>query len=57
MQTDGATRIQVHVPPGTSFDEKWDILKPILKQLWIDENKKLADLIDIMRVEYGFIAE
>ena len=57
MKTDDATSVQVHIPPGTPFDKKWDILKPIMKQLWIDKDLKLVDLINIVRVDYGFVAE
>lgn len=53
------------VPPmaGTSINllslpqaEKWERLKPEIIELYIDERKRLSEVIDEIRRRYGFTA-
>jgi hypothetical protein len=39
------------------FQERWEYLKPIITQLYIDENKTLTDVAAIMNTDHGFDAE
>lgn len=38
------------------FDQKWEVLKPIIERLYIHENRKLSDVIKIVKDEYKFDA-
>ena len=49
-------RISLESLNGIPFNKKWDILKPVIKQLYIDQNLKLPDLIKTIADEYGFVA-
>ncbi|MCJ1378525.1 hypothetical protein MMC17_001624 [Xylographa soralifera] len=42
---------------NTPFDKKWAILEPVIKRLYIDEDRKLPEVIEIMRTRYDFHAE
>ena len=53
---DNGGRIHVELPAQMPFAKKWEVLKPVIRQLYVDENQKLSDLIDFMRREYGFVA-
>lgn len=37
---------------GPSF-AAWEIARPFIKELYVDENKKLKDVIDIMSKEHN----
>lgn len=39
------------------FDRKWEILKPTIERLYVHEEYKLPDLMQIMNDQYGFVAE
>ena len=41
----------------TPFDQAWDYLKPVIQRLYIDENRKLAEVINIVKDKYNFKAE
>ncbi|PVH95956.1 hypothetical protein DM02DRAFT_689112 [Periconia macrospinosa] len=41
---------------SSSFEEKWEILKPTIEHLYLDERKKVADIARIMKENYGFDA-
>jgi hypothetical protein len=43
--------------PHLSHAEKWNELKPVITQLYITENHKLADVAQIIKDRYGFDAE
>lgn len=49
-------QVHIQLPADVPFDKKWDILKPVIKQLYIDKNKKLTEVMEIVGEEYGFIA-
>ena len=49
-------RVAVGLLAKASFDKKWDILKPAIAQLYIEEKKELPDLIDAMKTRYNFTA-
>jgi hypothetical protein len=36
--------------------DRWEELKPIIEQLYLQEKKKLADVILILKNDYGFEA-
>lgn len=38
------------------FQERWERLKPIITQLYVNENKKLAEVVAKMKEEHGFDA-
>jgi hypothetical protein len=40
-----------------SYNDRWEILKPEIVRLWLDERVKLKDLLSIMKVRHGFSAE
>lgn len=41
----------------TKYDQKWDILKPIIKKLWMEDDRKLSELKKDIEASYGFTAE
>ena len=41
---------------GVSFDQKWDLLRPVIERLYIHENLKLFDVIMMIKEQYGFDA-
>ena len=41
---------------GVSFDQKWELLKPAIERLYIHENRKLPDVIQSIKDQYGFDA-
>lgn len=41
----------------TKFDQKWEVLKPVIRKLWMEEDRKLSELIKDIQASYGFIAE
>lgn len=38
------------------FDHRWDLLKPTIERLYINENWKLPDVIRTIKDEHGFDA-
>ena len=38
------------------FDKKWEILKPTIERLYVHEEYKLPDIMQIMSDQYGFVA-
>jgi hypothetical protein len=38
------------------FPERWEHLKPLITQLYIDDNRKLPDIVQTLKDEYGFDA-
>jgi hypothetical protein len=36
--------------------KKWEEHGPIITRLWIDEDKTISEVIEIMTVDYGFRA-
>lgn len=57
MPSTGASRIQVTIPANVPFNKKWDLLKPVIEQLYVDEDQPLAEVVAVMRRDYGFAAE
>ena len=41
----------------STFDKKWDILKPVMMKLYLEEHRTLEEVMDHLRTEYGFIAQ
>jgi hypothetical protein len=39
------------------FDQRWELLKPEIIRLWLDERVKLKDLVSIMKERHNFPAE
>ena len=49
--------LSVQEPPKKiPFDQKWELLKPEIEQLYINENVSLPNMIRIMKEKYGFDA-
>ena len=48
---------QIQIPPGTPFDKKWDLLKPIIRRMYLDEDHKLSEVMAMLKVRYDFNAE
>jgi hypothetical protein len=42
---------------GVPFAERWELLKPIIEQLYLKENMKLAQLQQVLRERYNFDAK
>lgn len=57
MNPSAASRIQVIIPPDTPFNKKWDLLKPVIEQLYVDEGQPLPEVVAIIKRDYGFAAE
>ena len=57
MSSTGPSRIQVTIPANTPFDKKWDLLKPVIEQLYVDEDQNVGEVLTIMKRDYGFAAE
>jgi hypothetical protein len=38
------------------YNDKWELLKPILEHLFIHENKKVTEISKIMDADYRFLA-
>jgi hypothetical protein len=38
------------------FDDRWELLKPILEHLFIREKKRFAEIVRIMKADYHFDA-
>ncbi|MCJ1469539.1 hypothetical protein MMC07_008172 [Pseudocyphellaria aurata] len=53
----GAFRVQVTIPANTPFNKKWDLLKPVIEQLYIDDNQSVSEVSAILKRDYGFAAE
>lgn len=51
------SRIQVTIPANTPFNKKWDLLKPVIEQLYVDEDQKIGEVVTIIKRDYGFAAE
>jgi hypothetical protein len=41
---------------GVPFAEKWELLKPVIEQLYLKENMKLPQLRQVLRERYDFDA-
>jgi len=39
------------VPP-----DRWEQLKPVIERLYLNEKKKLSDVVEILKKDYGFDA-
>ena len=46
----------VRLDPAVPFDKKWEILKPTIERLYVQEEYKLSDLMQMMNDHYGFVA-
>ena len=40
-----------------TYDQKWDLLKPVVERMYVDEGKKLKDIIATLKDEFGFNAK
>jgi hypothetical protein len=38
------------------FQQRWEYLRPIITQLYVDEDKDLEDVVKTMKDEHGFDA-
>ncbi len=44
------------MPPGLSFERKWEFLKPHIERLYVHEKYKLGKVKEILQVQFGFHA-
>lgn len=51
------SRIQVTIPANVPFNKKWDLLRPVIEQLYVNEDQALPEVVTIMKRDYGFAAE
>jgi hypothetical protein len=42
--------------PGTIPEEYWEQMKPVIRRTYLDEEKSLNQVMDIMKLVYGFKA-
>jgi hypothetical protein len=42
--------------PYLSFTERWENLRPIITRLYVDKNRKLSEVMEIMKSQYAFDA-
>lgn len=42
--------------PNVPINEKWELLRPTIERLYIDEKLKLPKVIDAVKAQYGFDA-
>jgi Clr5 domain len=38
------------------YDKRWELLKPYLEQLYIQEKRKLSEIVEIMKSRHMFYA-
>jgi hypothetical protein len=38
------------------FQKRWDVLMPIITQLYVDEDKTVAEVAAAMKLQHGFDA-
>lgn len=43
-------------PTTVKFNERWKLLKPCLERLYFDQKRKLPEIVQIMKAQYGFNA-
>jgi hypothetical protein len=48
----GLSTDQLNAP----YAERWDLLKDVMARLYMDEKKKLKDIVEIMKTDYRFYA-
>ena len=48
---------QIRIPPETPFDKKWELLRPVIQQLYVNESQKLIDVMAFLRERYNFVAQ
>lgn len=53
---DNDSEIRARLSAKIPFDKKWEILKPIIRKLWVDEDQKLSELIQNIEALYEFSA-
>lgn len=41
----------------TKYEQKWDVLKPVIEKLWMEDDRKLSELKEHLEACYGFIAQ
>ena len=38
------------------FTKRWELLRPVIERLYLDENRPLSEVIEVMKTEHGFDA-
>ena len=46
----------LNLPPNVPINEKWELLRPTIERLYIDQNLKLSEVINAVKSQYGFDA-
>lgn len=39
------------------YDQKWEVLKPVIRKMWMEDDRKLSELIKDIQTTYGFVAQ
>lgn len=52
LHESSSSRISAEIP----FEQRWDILKPDIVGLFVSENRKLPEVVEIMKANHGFHA-
>jgi hypothetical protein len=39
------------------FSQRWEILKPALNDLYLEQNVKLPEIMEMMKAQFGFDAK
>lgn len=47
-------RLPNRTAPSSMPDDPWTAYKPIIERLYIEENKPLREVIQVMEAEHGF---
>lgn len=41
----------------SKYEQKWDILKPVIQKFWFEDDRKLSELIKDIEASYRFTAQ
>lgn len=48
---------QAELAATVPFHERWEVLRPIIEQLYVQEKRRLLEVMKIMKADYAFDAE
>jgi len=41
---------------GVPLNKQWELLRPVIERLYLDENRPLSEVIEVLKTECGFDA-
>lgn len=50
-------RIDLELLLSTKYDQKWEVLRPFIEHVYIEEDAKMALVKDIVKSEFNFDAK